>query len=160
MKHKPKSTLLAGISGTVKPKHTVHFKKQSIISAKFSRKLPLNKRGKYAATQSLWKMCAIEREHSRYIVHTEATEAMRSRCRCAVLLSSEQRVMWPNEVAILKKKLWCFRDVEKSFTSFRGVNTFLHKWRDFHKIFPDNAANLEKVERRFQILVTLFPTHP
>ena len=92
MKHKPKSTLLAGISGTVKPKHTVHFKKQSIISAKFSRKLPLNKRGKYAATQSLWKMCAIEREHSRYIVHTEATEAMRSHCRCAVLLSSEQRV--------------------------------------------------------------------
>ena len=103
MKHKPKSTLLAGISDTVKPKHTVHFKKQSIISAKFSRKLPLNKRGKYAATRSLWKMCAIEREHSRYIVHTEATEAMRSHCRCAVLLSSEQRVMWPNEVAILKK---------------------------------------------------------
>lgn len=70
MKHKPKSTLLAGISGTVKPKHTVHFKKQSIISAKFSRKLPLNKRDKYAATQSLWKMCAIERESTPDISYT------------------------------------------------------------------------------------------
>ena len=132
MKHKPKSTLLTGISGTVKPKHTVHFKKQSIISAKFSRKLPLNKRGKYAATQSLWKMCAIEREHSRYIVHTEATEAMRSRCRCAILLSSEQRVMWPNEVAILKK---IKRDVVETWRKVSLVSPELIRFCISEEIF-------------------------
>ena len=76
---------------------------------------------------------------------------MRSSGRCAVLHSSEQRVMRPNEVAILKKK----RDVIETWRKFSLVSAEL-----VHQIFPDNAANLEKVGRRFQILVTFFPTHP